>query len=103
MDQHTIQEGKTMAVISYITLIGLLIAYLVNNDRRNAFTSFHIGQSVRVVLLGLANYVLSFLLPAFLGFIITLISIGILVLVILGIVNAVNGKAVPLPVIGQLG
>jgi len=103
MDPQTIQEGKTMAVVSYITIIGLLIAYLVNSGKRNAFTSFHIGQSVRVVLLGLANYVLSFLLPATLGFIITLISIGILVLAILGIVNAANGKAVPLPVIGNLG
>lgn len=103
MDPQTIQEGKTMAVVSYITVIGLLIAYLVNSGKRNTFTSFHIGQSVRVVLLGLANYVLSFLLPASLGFIISLISIGVLVLAILGIVNAANGKAVPLPVIGNLG
>lgn len=103
MEQHNIQKGKTMAVVSYITVIGLLIAYLVNSSTGNEFTSFHIGQSVRVVLLGLANYVMSFLLPASLGFIITLISMGILVLAIIGIVNAANGKAVPLPVIGRLG
>ncbi len=103
MDQHTINEGKTMAAVSYITVIGLLIAFLVNNGKRNEFTNFHIGQSVRVYLLGIANYVLAFLLPTSLGFITTLIGIGVLVLAILGIVNAINGKAVPLPVIGNLG
>ena len=103
MDQNIINEGKTMAVVSYITVIGLLIAFLVNNSKNNAFTSYHIGQSVRVYLLGIANYVLAFLLPASLGFITTLIGIGVLVLAILGIVNAINGKAVPLPLIGTLG
>ena len=34
MDQKTISEGKTMALISYITVIGLLIAFIVNNDKK---------------------------------------------------------------------
>lgn len=103
MDQQTIEDGKTMAVVSYITIIGLLIAFLVNNDKRNAFTAYHIGQSVRVYILGIANIMLSFVLPASLGFITSLIGLGVLVLAVLGIVNAVNGKAVPLPIIGTLG
>lgn len=103
MDQNTIQSGKTMAAVSYITVIGLLIAFLVNNDKRNPFTAFHIGQSVRVYLLGFANYMLSFFLPSSLGLIHTILSLAVLVLAILGIVNAINGKMSPLPVIGTLG
>lgn len=103
MDQQTISEGKTMAVVSYITLIGLLIAFLVNNGKNNAFTAYHIGQSVRVYLLGVANIVLTYILPVTLGFITNLIGLGVLVLAVLGIVNAANGKAVPLPLIGTLG
>lgn len=103
MDQQTVNEGKTMAVVSYITLIGLLIAFLVNSSKKNDFTSYHIGQSVRVFLLAIANYVLGAFLPASLSIVTMLIGIGVLVLAVLGIINAANGKAVPLPIIGTLG
>ncbi len=103
MDQTTVSEGKTAAIISYITFIGLLIAYIMNNSKQNAFTQFHIGQSVRIVVLSIANSVLAWLLPSGLSMITSIISLCILVLVILGIVNAVNGKTSPLPVIGTVG
>lgn len=104
MDQHTIDGGKTMAIISYIfTPIGLLIAYLMNNDKNNAFAKFHIGQSVRLAILGAANYALQRILPHTMDFIPSFISLGILVLMILGIINAVNGKVQKLPIIGAVG
>lgn len=97
------EEGKTMAIISYITLIGLLIAYLMNNDKKNEFAKFHIGQSVRIAILGVANYVLSFFMPSSLWFVSSIVSLGILALIIIGIINAVNLKEEPLPVIGTIG
>ncbi len=103
MDQTTIDEGKTMAIISYITFIGLIIAYLLNNGKNNPYAQFHIGQSVRIVVLALANSLLGWVLPYSLAIITTIISIGIFVLIILGIVNAINGKTTPLPVIGTIG
>lgn len=104
MDQQTINEGKTMAIVSYITVIGLLIAYLVNNDKKNEFVKFHIGQSVRIVLLAVALFIV-------LGIITSLMGMGFLnilrwapfVLAILGIINASNGKAEKLPIIGSIG
>ncbi len=104
MDQHTINAGKTMAIISYIfTPIGLLIAYLMNNDKNNAFAKFHIGQSVRLAILGMANYALERILPYAMDFIPSFISLGILILMILGIINAANGKTQKLPIIGTIG
>lgn len=103
MDQTTIDEGKTIAIICYITIIGLIIAYILNNSKNNPFAKFHIEQSVRIVLLGFANFLLAWVLPYSLNVITTIISIGIFVLIILGIVNAVNGKTTPLPVIGTIG
>lgn len=103
MDQATIDEGKTIAIISYITIIGLIIAYILNNSKHNSFAQFHIGQSVRIVVLAFANYLLAWVLPSSLGLITTLISLAIFVLIILGIVNAANGKTTPLPVIGTIG
>lgn len=104
MEQSTIDEGKTTAIISYIfTPIGLVIAYLMNSSSQNAFAQFHIGQSVRLALLGVANTVLGWLVPNSLGIITSMIGLGILVLMILGIINAANGKSTPLPLIGTIG
>tara|TARA_R110002051_G_scaffold236232_1_gene297463 strand:- start:5502 stop:5819 length:318 start_codon:yes stop_codon:yes gene_type:complete len=103
MDQNTKEEGKTIAIISYITWIGLLIAFIMNNDKKNSFAQFHIGQSVRVAILGIANYTLGWILPSGLGMITYVISIFVIVLWVLGIVNAINLKETPLPVIGTIG
>lgn len=104
MDQNTINQGKTMAAISYITLIGLLIAFIVNNDKKNEFTKFHIGQSLRVWILGIVLYFAAIILVVatgvgFFGY----LGWAAWILAILGIVNAVNGKAEPLPLIGNIG
>ncbi len=103
MDQTVKEEGKVIAIISYITLIGLIIAFFMNNGKKNEFANFHIGQSVRVVILGIVNSVLGLVLPASLSIITMIISLGTLVLIILGIVNAINLKNEPLPVIGTIG
>ncbi len=104
MDQNTINEGKTAAIISYIfTPIGLLIAYLMNNEKKNTFAQFHIGQSVRLAILGAANYALERILPFRMDFVTTIIGLGILVLMIIGIINAANGTTKKLPIIGSIG
>lgn len=104
MDANTIKEGKTIAIISYITLIGTLIAYFMNNDKKNEFAKFHIGQALRA---GIAGFVLSIA-----GTMLVMITgVGIfsylgyagLVFAILGLLNVVNGKAEKLPYIGSIG
>lgn len=103
MTLQTKEDGKTIAIISYITLIGLLIAYLMNNDKKNEFAKFHIGQAVRVAILGVANYILGFFLPFSLAILSTIIGLGVLALAIMGIINAVNLQEKKLPIIGTIG
>jgi len=97
MEQNTVEEGKTMAIISYITIIGLIIAFLMNNSKKNEFTQFHIRQSIGLAVLGLVN---SFIIAKFIPILAGLVGLLTLVLVIIGIVNAVKGEDKPLPVIG---
>ncbi|MCM4166188.1 Magnetosome protein MmsF [Arenibacter antarcticus] len=103
MDQNTINEGKTMAIVSYIFVIGLLIAFIVNSNKKNAFVQFHIEQSLRVWILSIALSILLFGLSmigvAFLG----ILKWVPLVFAVLGIINANNGKVEKLPVIGTIG
>ena len=104
MEQSTIDEGKTMAIISYITVIGLIIAYFMNNGKNNEFAKFHIGQSLRIFLLGIVISIVVTVLIMVTGIgAIKYISYIPLLLLILGVMNAINGKADPIPVIGTIG
>lgn len=53
MTKEAVENGKKMAAVSYLTLIGTLIAWSVNSDTtdgrtKNPFTSFHIRQALGI-------------------------------------------------------
>ena len=93
-------QGKDVAIIAHITVIGLIIAIIMNSSNRSHFGSFHIRQA-----LGLwVTYLLwgfLFVIPI-LGWIAGII-LGFLLLAmwIVGIINAVNGYEKPMPVFGK--
>lgn len=39
------KEGKTMAIIAYLTIVGALIAMSMNSGPKNPFARFHIKQA----------------------------------------------------------
>lgn len=49
--KNTVEEGKNIAVVSHITIIGTIIAIIMNNDKKNSFASFHIRQTLGIFLL----------------------------------------------------
>ena len=46
LENQDIKSGKSSAVISYFYLLGVLIAYLHNSDKKSQFAYFHIRQSL---------------------------------------------------------
>ncbi|MDT0558706.1 hypothetical protein RM697_08610 [Ichthyenterobacterium sp. W332] len=50
MTEATIKEGKLLACVAYIPLFGVLIAYILNNNKKNPFTSFHVRQGLGLFL-----------------------------------------------------
>ncbi len=96
----TIEEGKTMAIIAYITVIGLLVAFVMNNEKKNPFASFHIRQSLGLGITGLVLSIIN-VIPI-LGWIISILgSIFLFVLWIIGLVAAINGEEKLVPVLGE--
>jgi len=101
MEQKTIDEGKTMAIISYITLIGLIIAYFMNKDKKNAFAAFHFNQAVRVFIFSIIWAIIMFVLVMVTkSSMISYLGYASWVFVILGIMNAAGGKEQKVPLIG---
>lgn len=97
-------DNKTLSIVSYITFIGWLIAYFSGKDTANSLLKYHLKQSLGLLILsfcfGVAINIVTMIVPslAFLGF----ISLGFLVLIIIGIINAANEVEKPLPIIGKM-
>ena len=95
----TVEEGKTIAIISYITFIGTIIAYVMNNDKKNSFAAFHIRQMIGLSILSLIN---SFGIARFSTTASLVISLLLFVLWIIGFIGAVQGEEKKAPLLGDM-
>ena len=89
-------DPKVVGIVAYITLVGTLVALVLNNPKSD-FGSFHVRQALGNFLLLLAS---RFLIPV-LGWIAG--SAGLLlgfVLWVLGIISAAQGEKKPVPLLG---
>jgi len=99
MENQTINEGKTIAIISYITWVGTLIAFIMNNDKRNLFASFHIRQAIGLALFSLVN---AFVITKYNVWASGAIGLGLLILLIIGVIGAIQGEEKKIPLFGDL-
>jgi uncharacterized membrane protein len=98
MNQSTIQEGKSLAIVAYITLIGVLIAFFMNQEKRNSFTSFHIRQGLGLWLL---YFIMGYIVSGFDSWMLTYsFWIFFSVLFVYGIAGAITGKLHSVPILG---
>jgi uncharacterized membrane protein len=99
-------DQKTIAWVSYITIIGWIIAlvsYNSSNDK-SSLAKFHLRQSFGIFATGIALYIVMimmlFVMPFFF-FLYPIFGIGIFILWIMGLIGAVNGVEKPVPVLGD--
>ena len=92
---------KTTGILSYIAIIGWLIAYLAG-DKEGA--KFHLNQSLVLNIASLINsYILSRILgliPLVGGIVSWIISLILFVLWIMGLVAACKDQEKPVPILG---
>ncbi len=104
--EQEINEGKAFAILSYaLSFISLPFFLVPLIMRNNAYALYHAKQSLMIWLGAIAvSLVGSVLLVVCIGAVILLAGgIFLLVLNILGLINAINGKMQPIPVIGKWG
>jgi len=100
MENTTVTEGKTIAIISYITFIGTIIAFIMNNDKKNSFAAFHIRQMIGIILLGIAINVIARI--ANLGMISTILSLLPVILWVIGFIGVLQGEEKKVPLLGDM-
>lgn len=101
MTEQDIEKGRQNAIISYITIIGVIVAFYLNNepDKKSAFTSFHIRQSLG---LWLTFWALGYIIGSFDSWLVTSgFYLFFAVLFIYGFTNAIGRKAQSVPLLGD--
>ncbi|MBR6709079.1 MAG: zinc ribbon domain-containing protein [Clostridia bacterium] len=92
--KEDIEENKVMAVLAYLGIL-VLIPLLVTPAKDSPFVRFHVNQGLLLFIAGVISSALSVVcIGAILGLV-------CFVFMILGIVNACQGRAVELPLIGK--
>jgi uncharacterized membrane protein len=67
MSTDTIQQGKTLAMVSYLTFVGLIIAIILNLEKKNPFTYFHIRQMLGLIIMLIVSNVTEKYIDSWLG------------------------------------
>jgi uncharacterized membrane protein len=100
-------EDRTVAILTYVTIIGFIIAIVMHSSKKTALGTYHLRQGlglfVSAVVLWLGCMVIAFvpvvnLVMFLLG---PLVCIGLFVLWLMGLIAAVNGQQKPMPVVGE--
>ncbi len=104
-------NGKTAAIVSYITIIRWLIAYFgMHKDKRTDFASYHLRQTLLFAIVSiLLGWGLGFILGILivitgitsLAYIATIVQIGLFVVWLIGLLGAIKGEKKPIPLIGE--
>lgn len=95
----SIEKGKSAAIVAYLTIIGTIIAYFMNNETKNSFASFHIRQALGI-------HITYFLLGAFVSiFDSWMVTYAFWIFIIIlwgyGLVTAIQGEQKEVPLLGN--
>lgn len=97
-------EDRTVAILSYITLLGFIVAIILHSNKKTALGSFHLRQCLGLILTGIAlsiGGIVLALIP-FIGWLVMLaLWLTFLVFIIMGLIAAISGRQTPLPVVGE--
>lgn len=96
MDPEDVNNNKIMAIISYIGILVLIPIFAAKNSK---FVKFHANQGLVLFLIALVVSALSRL--KVIGWLFGIVDVVIVILAVVGIVYAAQGKAKELPVIGN--
>ena len=96
---NDIEKGKNAAIVSYITIIGSIIAIFMNQDEnRSNFASFHIRQALGIFL---TFFLLGYPIGYFDNWMVTAsFWVFIFVLWFYGFISCLNGETKIVPFLG---
>jgi uncharacterized membrane protein len=93
-------DDKTVAILSYLTIVGFIVAIFMHQNHKTQLGAFHLRQVLGMVLTAAAGAVCG--VVPILGWIVWFfVVIALFVLWIMGLLSAVKGDMRPVPVLGE--
>jgi len=97
-------EDRTVAILTYLTLIGFIVAIVIHSNKKTALGAFHLRQGLGLVVtaiaLGVGGFLLMFI-PIIGGLAVMAAWLAFLVMWLMGLIAAVNGQQKPMPILGE--
>ena len=108
-DKADIEQTKVMGILAYLSWLVLIPIFAAKDSK---FARYHANQGLVLAITEIAWWIITAILNTVLsaiswrlgflvGTLLGLVNLVFLVLLVLGIVNAANGKAKEIPVIGK--
>jgi len=97
-------DDKTTAIVSYLTLIGFIVAIIMHGSKKTRLGAYHLRQSLGLMLTSIAVAIAATVCAfvPFIGWLVGLAAwVGIFVLWVMGLIAAINGEQKPVPVLGE--
>ena len=100
-DPQDAEKNKAFAIVGYIIPILFFIPLISEEGKKSPFAKFHANQQLNLLLAAVVVNIVGGIIP-FIGWFVLLPlgTIFLIVVAIMGIVNAAKGAMKPLPVIG---
>lgn len=96
-------NSKTLSIISYITVIGWIIAFFSGKEQNDPLLKYHLKQSLGLaivsVVLNIILNIIVYIVPS-LSFL-SIAGFVVIIFWILGMINAANSAEKPIPVFGK--
>ena len=92
-------DDKTKSIVAHLTIIGWVIALVMNQTDKGPNTSFYLRQMLGLTVLGLFGWLLGMTPIPILS---TIVSIGVVILWVLSLIGSLSGEQKPLPVVGDM-
>lgn len=97
-------EDRTVAILSYLTIIGFIIAIVMHSSKKTALGAYHLRQCLGLLVTAIGWSIVGVVLMfiPFVGWLAVMAGwLGFLVLWLMGLIAAVNGLQKPMPVLGE--
>ncbi|HEV7839269.1 MAG TPA: DUF4870 domain-containing protein [Gemmatimonadaceae bacterium] len=98
-------EDRTVAILSYLTVFGFIIAVVLNSSRKTQLGAFHLRQALGLFLTAIVFYPVTIFLVfiPILGWLAIFVGwMTLLIFAVMGFINAVTGKTTPVPIVGRM-
>ena len=86
-------DGKTKAIVAHITIIGWIIALVLNSNDKDEFASYYIRQTLGIYL---AGFILSWIPDIW-----WIVSIVVFIFWLLSLIGSIQGERKESPWIGK--